>query len=219
MAVSYGDIFKRYKDTSLLIFHEYQNLMPYQNGRGNRSLLLPSFSQEYEDVEDKDDPWEKRSESSFPPPVEKIEKIISSTLKNNKGLQRSFTSPNFSTGRNGIDRTKYQRSKTSLNSMEGDVFYGSDQTNIDNRNDELFISESDVYKSVCRPKRSRSHSTTGIQTSIDENFNFLCSEDKGSSFQSIPNYVTIGTNTTDSLKRPKKKGKIEGKTIRKLCSV
>ncbi|XP_063414652.1 rho GTPase-activating protein 7-like isoform X2 [Mytilus trossulus] len=211
MAVSYGDVFKRYKDTSLLIFHEYQNLMPYQNGRENRSLLLPSFSQEYEDVEDADDPWEKRSESSFPPPVEKIEKIISSTLKNNRGLQRSLTSPNFSTGRNGIDRSKYQRSKTSMNSMEGEVFYGSDQTNIDMKNDELFISESDIYKSVCRPKRARSHSTTGIQTSIDENFNFLCSEDKGSSCLSIPNYVTIGTNTTDSLKRPKKKGKIEGK--------
>lgn len=196
--------------------------MPFRNGTDNRSILLPSFSQEYAELDDNDnsytcdndDPWERNSEMYFPPPIEKIEKIISSTLIRNKGLQRASTTPNFSTGKNAIDRTKYQKSKTSLNSMDDSnrSINSVNNRNIDNDNDELYITENDIYKSVCRPKRARSHSTTGIQTSIDENFNFLCNDDKDLSSQSIPNYVTTGTNTTDSLQRPKKKGKIEMKS-------
>lgn len=203
-------------------FYFFQHLMPFRNVTDNRSIPLPSFSQEYAELDDNDnsytcdndDPWERNSEMYFPPPIEKIEKIISSTLIRNKGLQRASTTPNFSTGKNAIDRTKYQKSKTSLNSMDDSnrSINSINSRNIDNDNDELFITENDLYKSVCRPKRARSHSTTGIQTSIDENFNFLCNDGKDLSSQSIPNYVTTGTNTTDSLQRPKKKGKIEMKS-------
>lgn len=200
-----------YYINSQAVFSPLQNLMPFRNGN-DRSILLPSFSQDYEDI-DNDDPWERRSGTIDPPPVEKIEKIISSTLKNNKGLQRSLTSPNFSSSKNGVDRKKYQRSKCSLNSMDDvncNESIGSSST-LENVNDEIFSNGNHIYQSVCRPKRARSHSTTGIQSSLDENFNFLTQDDKHSSCQSIPLYATIGTNTSDSLKRPKKKGKTKEK--------
>lgn len=152
--------------------------------------------------------FERSDTPTFVPSVDKTEKIICSTLSKCKQLRRSKTDPGFDNSLKYSFR-KYRR----YDPLElDDIDYDFNLEEIPLRSSvssspgEFFHKyETDGKEVLFQPKRKLS--STGVQTSFDENCNEIWEKDDRLDLKKLLLKVSTGTNTTDSLERPKKKVK------------
>lgn len=141
----------------------------------------------------------------FLPSVDKSEHIIEETLREHRALHRSNTSPNLPQPHRKIQRSV---SVTDHYPEENSDFYIGEKNEITTDvNENVNVNQSlnrALLKKTPSPRHRRSLSTTAVQTSFDENSNPF------DEFQPSSKHVSQGTNTTDSLERPRKRNKSVG---------
>ncbi|XP_056009858.1 rho GTPase-activating protein 7-like isoform X3 [Ostrea edulis] len=144
---------------------------------------------------------------AFPPSVDRSEHIIQETLKEHKALNRSNTLPVLPQPHLKLRRSF---SVTDNYSEEEPNFYIESS----DKNQTKVIENSNVnLKNSLSPRHTRSLSTTAVQTSFDENSNPFEDTEVFSIYSSR---VSQGTNTTDSLERPRKRNKSVGDVESKI---
>lgn len=150
----------------------------------------------------------------FLPSVDKSEHIIQETLKEHRALHRSNTSPSLPQPYRKVQRSL---SVTDQYPEENSNFYigreKDSETDV-NENSKLnpSLNRELLSKKTPSPRHRRSLSTTAVQTSFDENSNPF------DELQGINKHVSQGTNTTDSLERPRKRNK-SGSDVDRLAPI
>ncbi|KAJ8298393.1 hypothetical protein KUTeg_024924 [Tegillarca granosa] len=145
---------------------------------------------------------------TFVPSVDKTEKIICSTLSKCKQLRRSKTDPGFD---NSLRYPFWKHQHHDPLDMDDIDFYFNLEeiplrSSVSSSPGEFFHNyKTDSKDILIQPKRKLS--STGVQTSFDENCNEIPEKEDKLDLKKLLLKVSTGTNTTDSLERPKKKVK------------